>query len=83
MGARKFIVVGVGPLGCIPFVRALNLLTYGKCSEKVNELINGYNNKLKELLNHLNQQLGPETIFVYANSFDIFLRIIQSYRQYG
>lgn len=83
MGARKFVVVGIGPLGCIPFVRALNLLPSGKCSVGVNELIQGYNKKLNATLDQLNQELGPESMFVYANSYDIFWKIIRNYRQYG
>ncbi|KAH7513649.1 hypothetical protein FEM48_Zijuj11G0003300 [Ziziphus jujuba var. spinosa] len=79
----KFIVVGVGPIGCIPYVRALNLLPSGKCSVEVNEFIQGYNNKLKDTLKQLNKDLGPQSVFVYANSYDIFMRIIMSYRQYG
>jgi hypothetical protein len=83
LGARKFIVGGVGPLGCIPFVRALKLLASGKCSVKVNNLIQGYNKKLNKALDQLNLQLGPEAIFVYANSFDSVLKIILNYHQYG
>ncbi|XVF10307.1 hypothetical protein REPUB_Repub07fG0171300 [Reevesia pubescens] len=83
LGARKLIVVGVGPLGCIPFVRAFNLLPSGKCSGEVNALIQGYNEKLKELLSRLNQEMGPEAIFVFANSYDVFMKIIANYRQYG
>ncbi|TYG91574.1 hypothetical protein ES288_A12G273000v1 [Gossypium darwinii] len=83
MGARKFIVVGVGPLGCIPFVRALKLLRSGQCSSAVNALIQAYNQRLKELLSRLNQEMGPETIFVFANSYDVFMDIIANYHQYG
>ncbi|KAA3460033.1 GDSL esterase/lipase [Gossypium australe] len=83
MGARKFIVVGVGPLGCIPFVRALKLLRSGQCSSAVNTLIQAYNQRLKELLSRLNQEMGPETIFVFANSYDAFIDIIANYHQYG
>ncbi|CAL9030563.1 unnamed protein product [Prunus brigantina] len=83
LGARKFIVVGVGPLGCIPFIRAIKLLPSGQCSAEVNELIQGYNTKLNGVLDQLNQELGPEAIFVYANSFDIFMKIIGNYHQYG
>ncbi|KAJ4837633.1 hypothetical protein Tsubulata_026473 [Turnera subulata] len=70
LGARKFIVVGVGPLGCIPFVRALKLLPSGKCSVEINELVQGYNKKLTDMLGGLNQEMGPESVFVYANSYD-------------
>ncbi|CAK9167449.1 unnamed protein product [Ilex paraguariensis] len=83
LGARKFIVVGVGPLGCIPFVRALHLVSGGKCSDEVNTFIRGYNKKLNVVLGDLNQKMGPEAIFVYANSYDIVIRIISQYRRYG
>lgn len=83
LGARKFIVVGVGPLGCIPFIRAINLLPNGHCFGEVNDLIQGYNKKLNGVLDQLNQELGPEAIFVYANSYDIFMKIIVNYHQYG
>ncbi|KAA8525089.1 hypothetical protein F0562_007047 [Nyssa sinensis] len=83
LGARKFIVVGIGPLGCIPFVRALHLVPSGKCSVKVNTLIQGYNKKLSEVLDRLNQEMGPEAIFVYANSYDIVSGIILNHHQYG
>lgn len=77
-------VVGVGPLGCIPFVRAINFLpTTGECATGVNELVQSYNKKLKRLLDHLNQEMEPETIFVYANSYDIVMGIIQNYQEYG
>ncbi|KAL6181740.1 hypothetical protein ACLB2K_048389 [Fragaria x ananassa] len=42
LGARKFIVVGVGPLGCIPFIRAINLLPSGHCFGEVNDVIQGF-----------------------------------------
>ncbi|KAF8379796.1 hypothetical protein HHK36_029245 [Tetracentron sinense] len=83
LGARKFIVVGVGPLGCIPFVRALKLLPSGRCSVVANTLIQGYNKKLHEALNRLNHEMGPEAMFVYANSYDIVTMIIRHYPQYG
>ncbi|GLU17593.1 hypothetical protein SLE2022_339540 [Rubroshorea leprosula] len=83
LGGRKFIVAGIGPLGCIPFVRALNLLPTGKCSTEVNELIQGYNAKLKLVLNRLNREMGPEAIFIYANSYDIFMSMIINYHRYG
>lgn len=76
-------MAGVGPLGCIPFVRALNLLPTGKCSSEVNEIIQGYNAKLKLVLNRLNLEMGPEAIFIYANSYDIFMRMIINYHRYG
>ncbi|KAL6004319.1 hypothetical protein ACLOJK_004868 [Asimina triloba] len=83
LGARKVIVVGVGPLGCIPFVRALMLVPNGKCYSKANKLIQGYNKELIRMLGQLNRELGPEAVFVYANSYDIVSEIIRNHRKYG
>ncbi|CAG7902641.1 unnamed protein product [Brassica rapa] len=84
LGARKFVVVGVGPLGCIPFARALNLIPAGKCSDQVNQIVRGYNMKLRHSLTTLNSELGyHNTTFVYANSYDLFLKLVLSYRQFG
>ena len=76
-------MVGIGPLGCIPYVRALMLVENGKCSSITNNLIQGYNMKLSRKISQLNQEMGPETIFVYANSYQIVIEIIRNYRRYG
>lgn len=79
MGARKLVLVGIGLVGCIPFVRALNLfLPGGSCVIQVNRFIQGYNMKLKELLDKLNR-----AIFVYVNSYDILMEIVLNYWRHG
>ncbi|EOA18261.1 hypothetical protein CARUB_v10006754mg [Capsella rubella] len=86
LGARKFVVVGVGPLGCIPFARALELIPAGKCSDQVNQIVRGYNMKLRHSLMTLNTELRSQdhnTTFVYANSYDLFLELVLNYRQFG
>ncbi|XP_049376891.1 GDSL esterase/lipase At5g41890 [Solanum stenotomum] len=83
LGARKFVVVGVGPLGCIPFMRAIGLISKGKCSVEVNTLIRNYNKKLKVELHRLNKYIKPKAIFIYANSYDVFREIILNHKQHG
>uniref|UniRef100_A0A0E0KU86 Uncharacterized protein n=1 Tax=Oryza punctata TaxID=4537 RepID=A0A0E0KU86_ORYPU len=83
LGARKFVVADVGPLGCIPYVRALEFIPAGECSASANQLTQGYNKKLKRMIYKLNQEMGPESRFVYANTYEIVMEIIQRYRQYG
>ncbi|MCD7462509.1 hypothetical protein HAX54_048687 [Datura stramonium] len=82
LGARKFVVVGVGPLGCIPFIRAIRLISKGKCSVEVNALIRNYNKKLKAELDRLNRDMEPKAIFIYANSYDVFREIILHHKQH-
>ncbi|EAY95250.1 hypothetical protein OsI_17069 [Oryza sativa Indica Group] len=83
LGARKIVVADVGPLGCIPYVRALEFIPAGECSAFANQLTQGYNKKLKRMIYKLNQEMGPESRFVYANTYEIVMEIIQQYRQYG
>lgn len=83
LGARKIVVVDVGPIGCIPYVRALLVIPNGKCSSAANKLIRAYNAKLRRRIYELNQEMGPEATFVYANSFDIVMQVIRNYSQYG
>jgi uncharacterized protein YqgV (UPF0045/DUF77 family) len=83
LGARKIVVVDVGPLGCIPYVRALQVIPNGKCSLAANKLIQSYNTKLRQRIHQLNQEMQPESTFVYANSFDIVMQVLRNYSQYG
>nr|GEV21472.1 GDSL esterase/lipase At5g41890 [Tanacetum cinerariifolium] len=83
LGARKIVVVDIGPLGCIPFVRAIHFLPVGKCHEEMNMLIRGYNQKLRNAVHHLNKEMGSGSIFVYANSYDVINDMIQNYHAYG
>ncbi|GJN26669.1 hypothetical protein PR202_gb14618 [Eleusine coracana subsp. coracana] len=83
MGASKFVVSDVGPLGCIPYVRALKFMPRGECSASANRVTEGYNQKLKMMVGQMNQEMGPESKFVYANTYEIVTEIIQHYNRYG
>ncbi|XP_072957533.1 GDSL esterase/lipase At5g41890 [Typha angustifolia] len=82
LGARKFVVVDVGPLGCIPYVRALYLVLKS-CYPVANRIVKGYNMKLSRRINKLNEEFGPESVFIHANSFDIVTEVITNYHRYG
>ncbi|XP_024311478.1 GDSL esterase/lipase At5g41890 isoform X2 [Brachypodium distachyon] len=83
LGARKFVIADVGPLGCIPYVRALEFIPAGECSAAANKLCEGYNKRLKRMINKLNQEMGPKSVFVYTNTHDIVMGIIRRHGQYG
>ncbi|KAM7266181.1 hypothetical protein ACFE04_004078 [Oxalis oulophora] len=63
LGARKFIVAGLGKIGCIPSILAQSL--DGECDEHVNLLVNLFNAKAKAMINTLNDNLfGANFIFI-------------------
>ncbi|XP_057763058.1 GDSL esterase/lipase At2g23540-like [Arachis stenosperma] len=82
MDARKFVVSNVGPIGCIPYQRAINQLNEDECSDLANKLAVQYNGRLKDLLAELNDNL-PGAKFVLANVYDLVMELITNYAKYG
>lgn len=74
LGARKFVVFNVGPLGCIPSRLALGSID-GSCVAADNELVVSFNTALKPLTLELTRTL-PESIFLYGNSYDAVYDLI-------
>ncbi|KAJ8442181.1 hypothetical protein Cgig2_005121 [Carnegiea gigantea] len=64
-GARKVIVFGVGPLGCLPPITAL-----GECSAYINRVLEMYNTKLKSLVDTLNAKF-TDAKFIWINTIAI------------
>ncbi|KAH9610979.1 hypothetical protein KSS87_021435 [Heliosperma pusillum] len=65
MEARKFIVFGLGPLGCLPPITPL-----GMCSPFVNAVLERWNNKLKTMVKKLNSKYS-DSRFIWINSIKI------------
>ncbi|KAI3959301.1 hypothetical protein MKW98_018891 [Papaver atlanticum] len=82
MGARRIIVVNVGPLGCIPDQRDKNPLAGNSCVDFPNQLAILFNKKLKTLIMDLNSDLA-QSKFLYADIYSIVSDIIRNYQSYG
>ena len=82
MGARKVIVVNVGPIGCIPYQRDMNPSAGGSCAALPNQMAQLFNIQLKSLVAELGSSLEGSKL-VYADVFRIVEDIIQNYRSYG
>ncbi|WOK95436.1 GDSL esterase/lipase 7 [Canna indica] len=80
-GARKMLLAGIGPLGCIPDQLARNNITSG-CAEEANELARQFNQYLIQTIVRLNDTL-PGSSFVYENIYDRFYDIVQHPSKYG
>ncbi|KAI3861010.1 hypothetical protein MKX03_026679 [Papaver bracteatum] len=80
LGARRFIISGVGSLGCIP-----SILAQGDgegCSDSVNQLIILFNTNVKTMMNRLNANL-PGAKFIYLDIYKMFQNILTNPRAYG
>ncbi|KAL3735765.1 hypothetical protein ACJRO7_024832 [Eucalyptus globulus] len=80
LGARKFIIAGIGEMGCIPSILAQN--EAGICSEEVNRLVQPFNANVKTMINDLNVNL-PGAKFIYIDIARMFQDIVANARSYG
>lgn len=81
-GGRKFVFVSMGPLGCLPFLRASNKNGTGGCMDEVTVFSKLHNSALIEALKELQTQLQG---FKYAY-FDFYTSLserIKRHSKYG
>lgn len=84
MGLRKFLLGGVGPLGCIPNQLASSLITRpGKCVTKLNDMVKAFNKRLISLVDQLNGNTNNGSVFTYGNVYDAFIGIISDPSKHG
>ncbi|XP_059297302.1 GDSL esterase/lipase At1g71691-like [Lycium ferocissimum] len=80
LGARKFIISGIGQMGCIPSMLAES--TDGQCSDLVNKMVHPFNAKLKTMVMKLNKDLSGAH-FIYLDMENMFMDIISNHKSYG
>lgn len=79
IGARRVVVVGVPPFGCMPLVLTFRGET--KCDEALNKLALSFTTKLKQKLTSLKGSLGIKTSFV--DIYTIIRTVIQNPKSHG
>ncbi|RLN12486.1 hypothetical protein C2845_PM09G23940 [Panicum miliaceum] len=72
LGARKFGIINVGPVGCVPRVRVLNAT--GGCADGMNQLAAGFDAALESLLAGLAANKLPGFAYSLADSFGFAAR---------
>lgn len=82
LGARRYVLTNVGPLGCIPYRMTMQGTSKGCCVQEDNELVSGFNAALKLLVDELNG-VHPTAKFVVANSYNVVMQIIKNPAAYG
>jgi phospholipase/lecithinase/hemolysin len=80
LGARKFVISGIGQMGCIPSILAQSPI--GACSEEVNLLIQPFNANVKTMMSNLSANL-PASTFTYVDVAHMFSDIATNARSYG
>ncbi|KAJ4811857.1 GDSL esterase/lipase [Rhynchospora pubera] len=83
LGGRKFLIGGVGPLGCIPNQIGNNPnASEGTCIESTNILVLQFNTNLKVMLDDLNRSLRG-SYFLFWDVYSKSMEIITNYSRYG
>uniref|UniRef100_A0A5B7C419 GDSL esterase/lipase n=1 Tax=Davidia involucrata TaxID=16924 RepID=A0A5B7C419_DAVIN len=83
VGLRKFLLAGIGPLGCIPNQLATGQAPPGRCVDYVNQILGTFNQGLRSLVTILNNGTHPGAIFVYGNTYGVFGDILNNPAAYG
>ncbi|CAK9152563.1 unnamed protein product [Ilex paraguariensis] len=79
LGARRLVMVGVPPLGCLPLIKTLRDET--RCDAALNRVAFSFGIKLKERLAILKESLGLRT--TYVDIYSSIQRSILNPKRYG
>lgn len=77
MGARRFVVYGVGPIGCTP-----NQLAGQNCADRVNQMVVLFNSALRSLIIDLNLHLTGANL-AYVDVYGILTDVLTNPISYG
>ncbi|PON55565.1 Lipase [Parasponia andersonii] len=80
LDARKIVLHGLGPLGCIPSQRVKSKT--GQCLKRVNEWVLEFNSKVKKLITSLNTRL-PNAALMFADTYPAVFDLISNPTTYG
>lgn len=81
-GARKFVLIGVGQIGCSPNALAQNSPDGRTCVRNINVANLLFNNKLRALVDNLNSNT-PDAKLIYINAYGIFQDLIDNPFAFG
>ncbi|XWS42618.1 hypothetical protein CRYUN_Cryun16bG0029300 [Craigia yunnanensis] len=81
LGARKVLVTGTGPMGCVPAELAMRSPS-GQCAPRLQEASELFNPQLVEMTNGLNDEYGAN-IFIVSNTNQVAYDFIYNPGAYG
>ncbi|XP_057793696.1 GDSL esterase/lipase At1g33811 isoform X1 [Salvia miltiorrhiza] len=83
LGARKVVVAGVGPIGCIPYQLARFDGKGSRCNDEINSAISLFNAGLRRAVDAFNRGRLPGARFVYLDSFQSSQDLVENATSYG
>jgi len=81
LGARRVLVTGTGPLGCVPSEIAQRGRN-GQCAQDLQYAASLFNPRLVNMINQLNKNIGSD-VFTAANAFKMHMDFISTPQAYG
>ncbi|KAI3971457.1 hypothetical protein MKW92_033628 [Papaver armeniacum] len=82
LGARRVLVTGTGPLGCVPAEIGQRQPATGQCDPQLQKASGLFNPALEQMLNELNSEAGDH-VFISANAFEMHNDFISNPQAYG
>ncbi|KAG2297142.1 hypothetical protein Bca52824_043811 [Brassica carinata] len=81
-GSRRFLILGVAELGCMPSRREKNSTTH-ECNKEANMLASLYNKALIKMLQQLKEELKSSMAYSYFDMFNSVHDIVSNPTHYG
>lgn len=82
LGARRVMVTGTGPLGCVPAELASSGSVNGECAPEAQQAAAIFNPLLVQMLQGLNREIGSD-VFIGANAFNTNADFINNPQRFG
>uniref|UniRef100_A0A1J3DDU8 GDSL esterase/lipase n=1 Tax=Noccaea caerulescens TaxID=107243 RepID=A0A1J3DDU8_NOCCA len=82
LGARRVMVTGTGPLGCVPSQLASSGSVNGECAPEAQQAAAIFNPLLNQMLQGLNREIGSD-VFIGANAFNMNADFINNPQRFG
>ncbi|KAH7840662.1 hypothetical protein Vadar_019887 [Vaccinium darrowii] len=81
LGARRVLVTGTGPLGCVPAELGMRSRN-GQCAPELQQAAALFNPQLVQMLTNLNTKIGGH-VFIAANAQQMHMDFISDPQAYG
>ncbi|KAG8472474.1 hypothetical protein CXB51_035282 [Gossypium anomalum] len=82
LGARKVVIGGLPPMGCLPLERTTNMFFGSDCIDEYNDVAKDFNKKLQGAVTELRQELGGIHL-VMSSPYDKLMEMIRNPSHFG